>query len=264
LVNKTLLISGPSQFRRRNILFRLGWFIVKVGTLFLIRRNPWKRTRPEKILALPVRYEHAYGGQAKVLITDRAASRLKKRDWLPGTNPEALKAAFEATGEAQALSWTGHDSNPIGKGFARAWWIKALKIKSVPAPQIEAPDVPFTARHFWRSLQGKGLYDPAFLPQGLGVLAKGWMPRRKLAGTIDDAWIQSGRPIPADFDFAIWNGAPLDQQVPYLQGDEIIKLTNLCPPGTPGVKCDEHGNGVFQFELPGHQPYVVASHQDGD
>lgn len=258
LVDKTLLVSGPSFFRRRNILLRLAWFLVKVGSVFTIRKNPWKRTRPGKVLSLPIRYEFAYGGQAKVLISDRAADRVKKRYWLPGADRKALREAFQATGEPRVLAWTDFEPNPIGRGFARAWWIKAAGIRSLPAPQIEAPSAPFTPGHFFRSLQGKGLDDPAFRPQGLGALGKGWSPRRRLAGTADDAWIQSGRPIPEDFDFAIWNGAPLDQQVPYLRGDETLRLTNLCPAGTPGAITDEMGNSVLQLELPGHQPYVLA------
>jgi len=266
LVDKTLLVSGPSQFRRRNLLVRLGWFMVQVGTLFLLRRNPWKRTRPEEILALPIRYEHAYGGEAKVLITDRAASRVKKRHWLKGARPDDLKAAFEATGEAGALSWEVHEPNPIGKGFARSWWLKAAKLKGIPAPQIEAPEAPVTAHHFLLSLASKASGDPAFLPQGLGCLAKGWLPRRNRAGTLDEAWIQSGKPIPDDFDFAMWNGAPSDQQVPCpaLAGDELIQVTNLCPSGSPGTVTDEQGNCVLLLELPGHQPYVMASCQTGD
>jgi len=64
LLDKTLVISGPSEFRRRNPLVRVLGFLLKAGTLGLIRRNPWKRTRPETTLQVPIRYDAAYGGEA--------------------------------------------------------------------------------------------------------------------------------------------------------------------------------------------------------
>lgn len=262
LVDKTLLVSGPSQFRKRRLPIRLFWFLVKLATLGAVRRNPWKRTRPEPILALPVRYEHAFGGGAKLLCSHRRAARVHRRHWLPGADLKALLAAFQATGEAAPLAWRVFEPNPLGQGFAPAWWLKGTRTRAVPAPQIEAPGAPVTARRFLRCLRGKPLDHPAYRPRGLGILDMAWTPRRHLAGTVDQAWAESGRLLPGDFDFAIWNGAPPDQQPPGLLGDEVLELTNLCPPDTPGLE-QGPGGSVLRLELPGHLPYVLVHYAEG-
>lgn len=263
LVDKPLVISGPSMLRRRLLPFRALWFLVKVGTLGLIRRNPWKRTRPGKIRSLPVRYEHAFGGTAKVLISHPRSHRVKKRDWLPEVEAKDLRAALKQAGQDAPLAWTHHESNEIGQGYAPAWFVEATRAKAVPAPQIEAPGAPLTARRFLRLLRGKDLDHPALLPQGLGIVNKTWAPRRHRVGTLDEAFFKSGMPMPADFDFAYWNCAPDDQQVPHLLGDEILELTNLCPPQQPGSFADSEGNTLFRLDLPGHMPYVLAHKRTG-
>jgi hypothetical protein len=264
LVDKTLLISGPSQFRRRSFILRCIWLVVKAATLGIVSRNPWKRTRPGKMLQLPVRYEHAFGGQAKVVIGDRAESRVKPRDWLPGVTRKALQADFDATGQSAPLAWTVCEANPIGQGFAEPWFLKAARIRALSAPQIEAPEAPVTARLFHRRLRGKDLEDPAFMPRGLGIPGKTWLPRRSLLGTVDEAWAKSGRPLPEDFSFAIWNCAPPDQQVPILLGDEFLQLTNLCAPDQPGAGVDPNGQTILRLELPGHVPHLMACFETGE
>lgn len=265
LVNKTLVVSGPSAFRKRHVLFRIPWFLLKVGTLFLLRRSPWKQTRPEKLLQLPLCYEHAFGGQARVFAHERAAARVRRKNWLPGVDGKALKAAPAASDPPIPLAWTLCEANPIGKGFGPSWFLKAAKVRTVPAPQISAPGSPFTSRQFCRALAGKAdaTGDPAFLPQGFGILPKAWGDRPSLVGTVDDAWIMSCLPLPEDFRFAIWNGAPPDQQVPYLEGDELIELTNLCPLGVPGSYIDIQGQTKLRLQLPGDMPYVLVRFKAG-
>ena len=122
-------------------------------------------------------------------------------------------------------------------GLAEEWYLKEKNIKRVRAPQIDLPDDP--VREFGKNY-------PA---QGLGVVTKAWMPRRKLCVTIDDAFIESGRPLPDDFDFAFWNGAHPDLQVPWLAGNEEITLTNLCPHDMKGATRDKSGNTLLRFAL---------------
>jgi len=81
---------------------------------------------------------------------------------------------------------------------------------------------------------------------------------------VDEAFIKSGRHLPEDFDFAYWNGAPLDQQTPFLKGDEVFSLVNLCPPGTPGACLDNEGNTLLRLTLPGHQPLLMVRYAEGD
>ena len=265
ILDKTLLISGLSWIRKRDILFRCIWFVVKVGTLFFVRRNPWKRTRSENITTLPIRHEHALGGEYKVLINDPAARRVKKKDWLPGADRKALRAAFKESKVAGPLAWTAYELNPIGQGFPREWFRRAAKIEAFPAPQIEAPDAPFTARHFLRALRGKLQPEDALAcqPQGFGIVPKAWSPRSKLLGTVNEAFVNSDQGLPEDFDFAYWNGAPKDQQVPAMKGNEVLILTNLCPPNAPGACLDSEGNTVLRLALPGHQPFLLVRYEEG-
>lgn len=49
--------------------------------------------------------------------------------------------------------------------------------------------------------------------------------RRRKAGTFDGEWLRTRWPwFPADFQPSFHNSAPEDQQVPYLRGDEAIRL----------------------------------------
>lgn len=264
LLDKSLLISGPARFRRRFFLFRFLWFLGKVGTLGILRRNPWKRTRSGKILRLPVRYEFAFGGEAKVLITDRGASRVRKKAWLAGVTPKALKEAHKRTGARGPLAWEVFDGNPLGRGFAPAWFLRVIRPRTVPAPQIEAPGAQVTARHFHQGLRGRNLDDPAFIPQGLGLLAKAWRPRSGLLGKVEAQRGDGPAPLPVDFDFGYWNGASPDQQLPYLQGDETLTLTNLCAATTPGARVDGNGDTLLKLQLPGHLPHLLVRYGSGE
>jgi hypothetical protein len=266
LIDKELVILGPRSFRRRHPLARLAGFLLKVGTLGLLRPNPWKLTLPEKIDRLPVGYAFAFGGQNKVLISDPQAERVKRKDWRPGVTPSELRAAWLATGRAEAVAHTHCDMNPLGLGFAQPWFLEATRAKALPAPQIEAPNAPITAKHFLRVLKLKlkpGEQD-AFQPQGFGILAKAWSPRAQRLGTVDAAFCQSDRGLPEDFDPAYWNGAPADQQVPLLNGDETITLTNLCAPDAPCAGLDADGNTQLRLSLPGNRPFLLVRLEEGE
>ncbi len=89
-------------------------------------------------------------------------------------------------------------------------------------------------------------------PQGFGIITKAWKQRLDLAGTYDDAWLETRWPdLPEDFDMSYWNGAHPDMQVPYLNGDEEVILTNL----TPG--------GSLKFRLPAHKPVLSVTCANG-
>ena len=129
-------------------------------------------------------------------------------------------------------------SNPIGIGYTDDWYLKAMNIKRFPAPQIESPQDPI--RKF-----GK-FYEP----QGLGIVGRAWSSRNKLCGTMDEAFVQSGRSLPEDFDFAYWNGAHPDLQVPWLKGDETIDLINIPIPDCRADRADSQGNRITRLVLP--------------
>jgi hypothetical protein len=209
--------------------------------------NGWSLTTPEPITSLPLRYEYAYGGECRIELDDPAGKHVKPKYRLTTEQrrqhpdgPEKAPVAHRAC-----------EMNPVGMGYAEPWYLKAKKLKRVRAPQIDQPDEP--VREFGKP----------YPVQGFGVITKAWLPRRKHCGTIDDAFVKSGKPLPDDFDFAFWNGAHPDLQVPWLVGNEEITLTNLCPHNAPGATRDRSGNTLLRFVLPGHQPFVLVRYEDG-
>jgi hypothetical protein len=110
--------------------------------------------------------------------------------------------------------------NPIGRGFA----VEADRLYERPAHQVEYPRGDARTRG----------------PAGFGALASFWSPRLERAGTYDQAWSRSRRPLlPVDYDERCAQSSPDDQrpQRP-LRGGEAVALVNL----TAG--------GVLRFELP--------------
>jgi hypothetical protein len=131
------------------------------------------------------------------------------------------------------------EENPLGRGFVNP---KHLDTKQpVPAPQIELPNEPIADL-------GK-----THRPQGLGPLARAWQPRRRKAGTFDDAWLKERWPgLPRDFSFEYYNSSHPDLIAPaYLRGDEAVVLQGLSPEGT------------LAFRLPGHTVFVALCFANG-
>ncbi|WP_322403608.1 DUF2169 domain-containing protein [Massilia luteola] len=241
ILSKTLTITGARDWRRRHVLMR---------ALSLFTLPTWKLTAPQPITTLPLRYEYAYGGENKILVTEPAARRVDKKYRLPDRVPRPENTT---TGDApQAIAHTVCEQNPVGRGFAEDWYLRATKLTRVPAPQIEASDQPMTR------------FGDAYTPDGFGIVGRAWRPRLGLAGTYGEDWLENRHPgLPADFNFAYWNGAPADQQVvPHLDGDETITLYNLSPAG-PGTAQDAAGNTLLSFALPGHLPFTVVRFEDG-
>ncbi|MDD2318651.1 MAG: DUF2169 domain-containing protein [Geobacteraceae bacterium] len=169
------------------------------------------------ITTLPIRYEYAFGGECRIPLGDPVSDRVKEEFRLM---PEQRDRHPEGP-EKAPLAHTCCESNPLGIGFTEAWYLKAKKLKRIQAPQIDAPENPGIAF---------GENPP---PQGFGVIAKAWKQRLQLAGTYDDAWLETRWPdFPENFDMAYWNGANQDMQTPHLAGGEEITLTNLTPGGT--------------------------------
>jgi hypothetical protein len=114
------------------------------------------------------------------------------------------------------------EANPVGRGYAR----KGDDLDGLTAPNLEDP----------RELVSSPYDRPR--PMSLGPVARAWLPRRRLAGTFDDAWRTERRPLPpADFDHAFWQCAPPDQRAALL-GGEPVELTGVAP------------TGALRFDLP--------------
>jgi hypothetical protein len=105
------------------------------------------------------------------------------------------------------------ERNPVGRGFA----VREAQLVNTPAHSIEYP----------------GTNPASTGPAGFGPVDPGWLPRRRLAGTYDDAWARGKKPLlPDDYDPAYALSSPVDQRLPApLAGGERVELLNLTPGG---------------------------------
>ena len=120
--------------------------------------------------------------------------------------------------------------NPVGVGF-RARKSK-MAVDEAPLPNIEDP----------RTLIS-GPYDrPA--PGGLGFIGPTWQPRLGFAGTYDEVWEKTRKPLlPVDFSPHFFNAAHPDLVCKgYLNGDEEVTAIGVSP------------DGPINFNLPGAKP----------
>ena len=108
--------------------------------------------------------------------------------------------------------------NPVGVGFHKNSDSKT--IKGEPLPNLEHP------RYSIR----KWSDTPPTV--GFGIVGRNWQPRIKFAGTYDEQWMNKRFPfLPADFDEQYFLSAPVDQQVPYFKGGELVQCSNMTPEG---------------------------------
>ena len=175
---------------------------------------------------------HAYGrGRPSIEVGFRVGALEKRilahgpRVWLGGVGAgiagpvgfDRVPVRYElAYGGAAELSGQGpvpYPENPVGVGYA-----SPLPDRS-PLPHLEYPDSPFRNE---RSRPRAA---------GLGFVPPGWAQRTAFAGTFDEAWKKSRRPLlPADLDERFYNAVPQDQVLrPGLAGGERLVLWNLHP-----------------------------------
>lgn len=241
LLDKTLQVFGSRTIRR---------------TL----RGGWQLGEPSAVGSVPLRLEHAFGGQCMLMPDQAQAGRVPMDERLEPWQQAAHSA--QHLGQALPLAHQALQANPWGCGFVRAWHWQALGLQSMPAPHIVDPAHPLTdelltelGRAKAQDLQRAGPHSLqarlALCVAGLGIRPKGHPQRLPLAGTVDDAFIQGDAPLPQDFDFAVWNGAWPDQQTRHLHGDERIALVNLCAHDAPAAQADSQGNTVLRLRLPG-------------
>lgn len=109
--------------------------------------------------------------------------------------------------------------NPIGCGFATS--ADHLLDKEAPTIAYQTGD------------------DASLGPAGFGAVDAAWSPRRELAGTYDEAWARTKKPLLADdYDDLHASCAPLDQRAMQLRGGEPVEILNLTP------------ERVLRFDLP--------------
>jgi hypothetical protein len=125
--------------------------------------------------------------------------------------------------------------NPVGRGFrASARHFE----EGLLLPNLEDPEKPL--REF-----GQGV-----TPVGFGFTSPHWQPRAAHAGTYDEAWDETRKPmLPKDFDRRFFNAAAPGLVAPgYLKGDEPVVLLQASP------------RGRLAFTLPGQPPPTVTVH----
>jgi hypothetical protein len=190
--------------------------------------------------------------RVKVGVLEKTLSVCGPRRWVREgsayrlTDPEActdVPLVYERSfGGGSVDAWgepeTFHE-NPSGSGYLREG--SAATEPSVWAPQIEAPDAPVTTM------------GPEGRAEGLGPIARAWMPRRARAGTYDDVWLRERWPsLPRDFDFGFYNSAHPDLIYPgYLRGDEHVELEGVDP------------HGPLRFSLPAEEVAALVDLRDG-
>jgi hypothetical protein len=104
--------------------------------------------------------------------------------------------------------------NLVGVGFHPHRSLQA--IEGQPVPNLEHPSHPITSR------------TDRPPPVGFGVVGRAWLPRRRYAGTYDQAWLDHHAPyLPPDFDPLFHQCAPEDQQLPPLRGGEVIRCVHM-------------------------------------
>lgn len=197
-----------------------------------------------------------FRGECRIEADSQAADSVSKRYRLTQEQADGHPDA-----PCPPAAHDAYQPNPAGLGFVRNWYLEASGANSVPAAQIEYPERPVALEHFNRVRAGELGWDVPVA--GLGVRPKGHPERAKLVGTVDREFIEGDAPLPRDFDFAVWNAAWPDQQVDSLQGDELVELTNLCAPETPGVQVDAQGNSVLRLQLKPMQCMLAVRMESG-
>lgn len=130
---------------------------------------------------------------------------------------ERAFGGWDRTGEEPARHCV-EPRNPVGVGFRSRprHFEEGLRL-----PNLEDPEHPL--RRFGQRVP----------PAGFGFISPHWQPRAALAGTYDEAWQKSRRPLlPRDFDRCYFNAASPGLVAPgYLRGGEPVRLVNASPLG---------------------------------
>src|SRR5262249_4522835 len=103
--------------------------------------------------------------------------------------------------------------NPVGTGFGRPLLKDDDRLR---LPNIEDPKQLITE------------YGEVVAPGGFGSPSPNWQPRARLAGTYDERWNKTRKPmLPVDFDRRFFNAAaPGLVATGYLLGDEDVVVLN--------------------------------------
>lgn len=227
--------------------------------------NQWDITAPQAFSHLPLRYESAFGGEARINAGDAAAARVPN---IARLSPAELAQHpdCEAAPALQPIAHSACETNLLGCGYSQEWYWQATQCQQLPAPRIEYPGQPLSAALFAKlaAPDAKQADFPAVA--GVGCVGRAWLPRRHLIGQFQAKaqYAEDEYPeLPRDFDFGYWNCAPRDQQCAHLRGDEEFALINLCPPQSPLASINTQHDTQLCFQLPGHIFYLALGDVQG-
>ena len=129
--------------------------------------------------------------------------------------PVVWERAFGGSADPQRQTWDPR--NPVGTGYVE----KRTHADGIRLPNVEHPSALIRS---WRDRPPPG---------GFGPIDRHWPPRAKYAGTYDEAWQNSRKPlVPEDFDDRYYQCAPPDQQTRgFLRGGEQMEIWNMTPGG---------------------------------
>ena len=259
VIDKTLVVTGERFFQLAPGLVRSFSTLSKVATLGMLQGSDWRLATAKSCNNLPLRYTAAFGGEARIEVDEAGRADMVRR--IGQANCVGAVVGDPHSGRPKAgkrtlLAYSAFEYNPVGTGYTTTWYIKGTACSSIAAPRVEYPDAPITAKAFQDVLNGK----PGPAPAGFAAVGRTWLPRKALAGApapnVDRA--SDERPaLSSDFDHRYWNAAPDDQQCPYLVGDEIITLENLCSRDHPAAQPGAGADTVLRFALPGQQPFLM-------
>lgn len=165
---------------------------------------------------------------------------------------------FRSLGQVAATKPLPFDTLPLTWERAFGGWDRTEEARPAFEPRNPV-GTGFRAspRHFQEGLMLPNLEDPAeplrelgqrVTPVGFGFTSPHWQPRARYAGTYDEAWSKTRKPLlPKDFDRRFFNAAASGLVAPgYLKGDEPVVIAGASP------------KGRLFFALPGQAAPVVT------
>jgi hypothetical protein len=259
IIDKTLVVTGERFFQLASGLVRSFSTLSKVATLGMLEGNDWRLTTAKSCSNVQLRYTLAFGGAARIEVDEAGRAVMVRRIGQANCVSSVVADSHgdkPIAGKRALLAYSASEYNPVGTGYTTTWYLKGTACRSIAAPRVEYPGAPITAKSFLDVLNGKTGPGPA----GFAAVGRGWLPRKALAGAlapnVDRA--NDDRPrLSPDFDQRYWNAAPDDQQCPFLAGDEIITLENLCSREHPAAQPGTGPDTVLRFVLPGQQPFLI-------
>lgn len=128
--------------------------------------------------------------------------------------PLSYDRAFGGVDDTEAGATVAEHRNLVGVGFQ----------PNRPAADIENRSLPNIERPEDRVKGPRSKVSPI----GFGCLGRASLPRRKFAGTYDEAWLENVAPfLPSDFDERYFQCAPPDQQLSRVEGGERLRCIHM-------------------------------------